>query len=345
MLPRADNLGTRPLAYVEAPTPVGQSTDARQEVYHRLNQIALGQQLPAKVLERLADGTFLVRVADASARMSLPVGAQVGDDLSMTLVERQPRPTFLLGAGTPSTSGDARATLSQAALLIDSLLQSAQQSGAVTAAIGKKPLLPSPSGNAAQLAAALQDGADASGLFYESHLAQWAAGSRPLSSIQREPQADRPGATDANGGTDAALLRHLAGQWLGNGRSLSDLAAELQARTGNGLQPGLESNALNSHSSFWPGHNSPCQARSLNGKSSAMPAAASMASRSSRIPGKAQSDLNYLRWAQCPRPCTSRETGSASWSALNRPTARRCCAAMARTWRRRSKQQARRWKH
>ncbi|HCY64607.1 MAG TPA: flagellar hook-length control protein FliK [Oxalobacteraceae bacterium] len=248
MLPRADSVGSRPIAYVEAPAPVGHSTDARQEVYHRLNQIALGQQVPAKVLERLADGTFLVRVANASARMSLPVGAKVGDDLAMTLVERQPRPTFLLGAGAGTPASDAHATLSQAARLIDSLLQSAQQNGGATAALGRTPLLASPAAGAPQLAAALQDAADASGLFYESHLAQWAAGSRSLSSIQREPQAAQAGAAAEDGGssTEAALLRHLAGQWLGSGRSLSELASELHARAGNALQPGIEAGALNS---------------------------------------------------------------------------------------------------
>ncbi len=248
MLPRADSVGTRPLAYVEAPTPVGHSTDARQEVYHRLNQIALGQQVPAKVLERLADGTFLVRVADASARMSLPVGAQVGDELSMTLVERQPRPTFLLGADPRAQAGDARATLSQAARLIDGLLQSAQQNGGSTAAIGRTPLLPAAAANAPQLAAALQDAVDTSGLFYESHLAQWAAGSRALASLLREPQAAQSaaaGTTDADA-ADAALLRHLAGQWLGSGRSVDDLASELQARAGTALQPGMDAAALNS---------------------------------------------------------------------------------------------------
>ncbi|TCS39190.1 flagellar hook-length control protein FliK [Paucimonas lemoignei] len=246
MLPRADSLGSRPLAYVEAPAPVGSSTDARQESYHRLNQIALGQQVPAKVLERLPDGTFLVRVADASARMSLPVGAKVGDDLSMTLVERQPRPTFLLGGGAASLAGDAPATLSQAARLIDSLLQAAQRNGAATAAIGRTPLLPSSAMDAGQLAASLQDAADGSGIFYESHLAQWAAGNRSLASVLREPQAAQNGTAKADGATDAALLRHLAGQWIGNGRSLSELASELHARAGNVLQPGMENGALNS---------------------------------------------------------------------------------------------------
>jgi len=242
MLPRTDNLGARPLAYVEAPTPASASTDARQEVYHRLNQISLGQEVPAKVLERLQDGTFLVRVADASARMSLPVGAKVGDELSMTLVDRQPRPTFLLGVAGQAHDGDAPARLSSAARLIDSLLHSAQQNGGATALAGRVPMLPKPLADTAQVAAALHDTVDASGLFYESHLAQWATGSRSLTALLGEPQAAQGGAaTSASGNTEAALLRHLASQWISNGQSIPELAAELQARTGNTTQPGLES--------------------------------------------------------------------------------------------------------
>ena len=188
-----------------------------------------------------------VRPADATARMSLPVGAKVGDDLAMTLLERQPRPTFLLGAGSQTDAGDARATLSPAARLIDSLLQSAQQNGGSTAVAGRTPMLPAPLANAALVAAGLQDTADASGLFYESHLAQWAAGSRSLAALLREPQAAQAGAlASGNSGTEAALLRHLADQWVGNGRPLSELAVELQARAGTALQSGAETAALNS---------------------------------------------------------------------------------------------------
>jgi hypothetical protein len=240
MLPRADTLGARPVAYVVAPTPLGNSTDARQEVYHRLNQIALGQQVPAKVVERLSDGTYLVRLADTSAKMSLPVGTKVGDQLSMTLVERQPRPTFLLG--TEAKSDDAPATLSSAARLIDRLLQSSQQNGTSAAAIGRVPVLPSPDIGSSQVAAALQDAVDISGVFYESHLAQWVAGSRSLAALLREPQARSIKAEDASDSTqtESALLRHLVQQWVGSGRSLADLMAELQARTGIFLKPGAD---------------------------------------------------------------------------------------------------------
>lgn len=235
MLPRADNVGVRPVAYVEAPAPVTKSGDARQEVYHRLNQISIGQHVPAKVLERMTDGTFLVRLADTSAKMSLPVGTKVGDDLDMTLLERQPRPTFLLGTANAGKSGDAPATLSSAGRLIDHLLQAFQQNGNSAALVGRVPVLPSPVAGSPQVAAALQDAVDVSGLFYESHLAQWVAGSRPLASLLREPQAQQMAALpdpDGNSSTEPSLLRQLFQQWSSSDQSLADLMQQSMQKHG-----------------------------------------------------------------------------------------------------------------
>ncbi|MGA8031264.1 MAG: flagellar hook-length control protein FliK [Casimicrobiaceae bacterium] len=47
-----------------------------------------------------------------------------------------------------------------------------------------------------RLALALRDTVEFSGLFYESHLAQWAAGQRPRTLLAREPQASWPASPD-----------------------------------------------------------------------------------------------------------------------------------------------------
>jgi hypothetical protein len=188
MLPRADlNNGTRPLASIEAPAPAAASGDAREEIYHRLSRIALGKQLQADVISLLDDGTFLVKVADTPARMALPTGTRVGDKIPMTLVAREPRPTFLL---TPQESSTP-ASLSPAGRLIDHVLQIAQQHGAPAAIVGDVPVLPvQPRDiNPEKLADAMHDNLEFSGVFYESHLQQWLAGSRPQSLLAREPQA------------------------------------------------------------------------------------------------------------------------------------------------------------
>jgi flagellar hook-length control protein FliK len=54
------------------------------------------------------------------------------------------------------------------------------------------PLLEQPSADPARLASALKKAVNQSGLFYESHLQQWASGSRTLELLKLEPQASLP---------------------------------------------------------------------------------------------------------------------------------------------------------
>src|SRR6185312_593136 len=195
MLPRTDSLGTRSAtAAVEAPLPVAAGTDARQEVYHRLAQIPLGEQLKVEVLKQLEDGTYLVRVADTQAKMVLPNGTRVGDSLLMTMLAAQPRPTFLLDG----EAGSASTQLSAAGRLITALLRVAEQQNSPTDVTGKTPLLAAarllaPADGPSRLEAALQRALTSSGLFYESHLEDWLNGTRTAGELAGEPQARFPG--------------------------------------------------------------------------------------------------------------------------------------------------------
>ncbi|HZW14160.1 MAG TPA: flagellar hook-length control protein FliK [Noviherbaspirillum sp.] len=185
MLSRAELKPTRPPGSLESSTPIVSSTDPKLEVLRRLNQIGIGREMQAVVESALDDGTYLVKVSDAMARMALPVGTKVGDTLSMVFVAKEPRPTFLL-----TQQGSSTASLSTTARLIDHLLHAAQQEGAPTSVDGKMPLLASGGAfDPKQLAAALQKSLGASGLFYESHLHDWISGTRPLADLKQEPQA------------------------------------------------------------------------------------------------------------------------------------------------------------
>ncbi|KRB93315.1 flagellar hook-length control protein FliK [Noviherbaspirillum sp. Root189] len=199
MLPRADLNSPRPLADQGTPRPPASTapvssatsaTDARQEVYRRLTQIAIGREVQATVDSVLDDGTYLVKLADTAARMALPVGTRVGDTLQMVFLAREPRPTFLLN----QQGGSAPASLSTTGRLIAQLLESAQQQGSPTAVTARTPLLNAPGLDPQRLAAAMQEGLSNSGLFYESHLREWISGSRTLADLAREPQAQLAGA-------------------------------------------------------------------------------------------------------------------------------------------------------
>ena len=222
--------GARPLGAVEATRAITPLGDVRQENIDRLVRLEVGKQFQAQILSRFNDGTFMVRIADTSARIALPGGGAVGDALQLTLLATDPRPTFSLDghstagatAGTASAriaqalylsnantqtagvasadSGAASASLSSAGRLVADLLASARDTGASTALVGRVPLLDTPGAAATQLASALHDSLSYSGLFYESHVHQWASGERALGDLLREPQAQGSAAT-ANAGS------------------------------------------------------------------------------------------------------------------------------------------------
>lgn len=187
------------------PSPVGQIAAARtvaavgdhgQESLRRLMSLEVGKAFAAQVLSRLPDGDFVVGIAGTVARMALPQGAGVGDQLSLTLIGKEPRPVFLL----PQGEQPAAATLSPAARLIDSLMRT-ERGDAIAA---RTPLLATPSAaqhDAPALADAMRTAIEHSGLFYESHVAQWAAGQRPMEALLREPQM-----AAANARIDAAAM-------------------------------------------------------------------------------------------------------------------------------------------
>lgn len=228
MLSPTDATGIRPVVQTDAGTTITSVTSASQETLNRLSLVYAGKQFQGKILSRMNDGTFLVRVADTTVRMPLPDSAKTGDTLTLTLLSTSPRPTFVLGdaATTPEETAaqllqntttatqisetaataqgrapptaeplpnSATATLSPTARLVDNLLHAAQLDGSTTVVRGQTPLLPAPlldsAAGTASLAQSLQQTLEFSGLFYESHVAQWLNGKRSLESLAREPQA------------------------------------------------------------------------------------------------------------------------------------------------------------
>jgi hypothetical protein len=194
---RPELANTRLIAPIEALMPVLPLANAREEASQRFTQSALGQQFQGKVLSRLEDGSFLVRIADTAARMVLPAGTRVGDLLPLTLKSREPQLTFLLG----TQPGAAMTSLSATGRLIDTLLHTAQQTHAPDTIAGKTALIASPATSTPQIAVALHDTLSLSGLFYEAHVREWANGNRSLPELMREPQAQTESALPTDPGT------------------------------------------------------------------------------------------------------------------------------------------------
>jgi hypothetical protein len=177
--------GIAAAAPVSTAVPVAALGEPGHESLRRLTALETGKAFQAQVLSRLSNGDFVVGIADTAARMALPEGTRVGEQLSLTMVGREPRPLFLL----EHPAAQDQASVSPAARLVSSLMQDRSASAPPAALAGAAPLAaPGTPLQAAPLAQALQNSMEYSGLFYESHVNQWAHGARSLPQLQREPQ-------------------------------------------------------------------------------------------------------------------------------------------------------------
>lgn len=141
----------------------------------------------------------------------------------------------------PAVESDPHTFFSTAGKLIGNLLYVAQQSGAPASLVGKTPLLNSPSTASEQIATTLRDTLTYSGLFYESHIVEWADGKRSLTDLLREPQATLIAADDAARSAPSSATS-------GNGAVTPELAqlVNLQLNT-------LEQNRTQWNGEIWPG--------------------------------------------------------------------------------------------
>lgn len=150
-------------------------------------QFELGQKVQGTVQAQVAPNVFNVRVATQLLQMQLPAFIRSGDTITLQVVSQQPRLTFTLAASSNPVSTPE--SLSATSRLLSSLSQQPLEKSYVRP-IQSAPLwtgekaLP----DTAQLAGKLHEALSQSGLFYESHQAQWIAGARPTTQLLLEPQ-------------------------------------------------------------------------------------------------------------------------------------------------------------
>lgn len=156
-----------------------------------------GQRLTATVLASMPNGRFQVLVGDMALDMNLPRNTQPGEQVELTFISTQPRLTFaltrdLLAAVGSNLPADAkpRVTLSDSVRYLGALLQKiSDQAESQAAPVSKSaPLLSAAPADIKEFAASLRNTLSQSGLFYESHQAQWVAGERKLTDLLQEPQ-------------------------------------------------------------------------------------------------------------------------------------------------------------
>ncbi|MBW8327802.1 MAG: flagellar hook-length control protein FliK [Thiobacillus sp.] len=147
--------------------------------------LVMGQTLTGQV-KSVAKGLSLVEVEGQTVAMRLPRETAPGDTLRLRFAGHMPQPVFLLEA--PDTAASDAPQLSQTARMLSDLMQQLPGRNALPTVTPPGPLLDQPTANPAMLAIALRTALVRSGLFYESHLANWAVGEDNLDGLMQEPQ-------------------------------------------------------------------------------------------------------------------------------------------------------------
>ena len=171
-----------------------------------------GQKLQGTVQAQVAPNVFKVNVAGQLIQMQLPPSIRSGDTIALQVIAIQPRLTFsMVNSANPLSTPEQLGSVSR---LLSALSQQAPEKAYVrtaqTTPLWEKPQPP----DSKYLALALRETLSNSGLFYESHQAQWLEGARSTAQLLHEPQNQTPeqvkAATTGDTGNKAATSGEIA---------------------------------------------------------------------------------------------------------------------------------------
>lgn len=152
----------------------------------------VGQKIQGTIIASSNPGVYKVRVLDQMLNMPLPTSFKSGDVVELQVMSLQPRLTFSMAASSNPLSTPEK--LSSTARLLSALTQKPPEQSFVRPTQSAPLLsLPAELAKPSELAGKLRDSLSQSGLFYESHQAQWVAGGRSVAQLLAEPQ-NQPGA-------------------------------------------------------------------------------------------------------------------------------------------------------
>ncbi|WMJ09778.1 flagellar hook-length control protein FliK [Nitrosomonas sp. sh817] len=178
-----------PIKPVTSITPVTAITPASSTV----NEFIQGEKYQAVIEARLLNGNSQVLVAGQRLQMQLPEYLQPGHKLDLVFSSKEPNLKFLLLNALPPGT-DENISISTAGRFLGNLIQDVLQQTATKpppsspAVSSSMPILTGNPINKTELPGLLQKTIVQSGLFYESHQAQWINGETKLENLQQEPQ-------------------------------------------------------------------------------------------------------------------------------------------------------------
>jgi len=220
-------------------------------IQSQLPDLVPGARFFATLQRALPDGTFNAVVAGKQMTLALNSSAQAGDTLELEVTQTTPRAVFarVLGTETPqqnTANASAQPNLSSTGRLISFLLTGQPEPQPARLA-NNRPLLPTAPTTptqTAQLVPMLRQAVSQSGMFYESHQAQWVLGKLDTAALLREPQGQasaRAAQTTTTPGANsppalpAGLPSTAAGMPSGTGSGLANALASLLTAGQSGL--------------------------------------------------------------------------------------------------------------
>jgi len=146
-----------------------------------------GQRIQGTVQEQVSPGQYKVQVAGQTLQMNLPGKIQSGNLVELQVISTSPRLTFSLFASTIPIA--TREQISATSRLLANLAELPLARTFIESTGSKAVLRATGQGiDSKQLASALRAALANSGLFYESHQAEWVRGERSTAQLLVEPQ-------------------------------------------------------------------------------------------------------------------------------------------------------------
>ena len=165
-----------------------------QEITDKLSDLTAGQRVMAEIQALLPNGTYRALINQRNITLALPFSAKSGDSLELEVTESDGKLTLAVVAPKEGDGKAAReavsATLSRTGQLISNLFSGSREAknDAALPLNGNRPIASAPPGNAQDLLPLLKEAITRSGMFYESHQAEWVEGRFSKAALLQEPQ-------------------------------------------------------------------------------------------------------------------------------------------------------------
>lgn len=147
-----------------------------------------GKRFLATIDTQLPNGNFKVLVGNQALQMPLPENTRPGDKIALVLIAREPQLKFALQNNTLLNTEKSPLNISPTGRFLGLLAQDSAKNTASQPLSSATPVLTNPPTNNVETPVLLQKALSQSGLFYESHQAQWVNGKKTLAQLQQEPQ-------------------------------------------------------------------------------------------------------------------------------------------------------------